>query len=72
MSAAGNAKAKEDALASGAKPRTEGRVREQGWRPTNAGLGCAKGGAEAARRRAIERRPTTARIAFRQLSGGRQ
>jgi hypothetical protein len=34
MSATGEAKVKEDALASRAKPRPEGRVRERGWRLT--------------------------------------
>jgi hypothetical protein len=52
MSATGEAKAKKDALASGAKPRPEGRVRERGWRPTLE-LAHAEWVAEAARRRAI-------------------
>jgi hypothetical protein len=33
------AQAKEDALASGAKPRLEERVREQGWWPTKKSAG---------------------------------
>jgi len=42
MSAAGEAKVKENALASGAKPRPEGRVRERGWRPTREEYGSGK------------------------------
>ena len=53
MSATGEAKVKEDALASGAKPRPEGRVRERGRRPTDKGRGILAARAEAARRRAI-------------------
>jgi hypothetical protein len=53
MSETGKAKAKEHALASGAKPRLEERVREQGWRPTGECSGNAEPHAEAARRRAI-------------------
>ena len=50
MSAAGEAKAEEDTLASGAKPRPEGRVRERGWRPTGEGRGYSGELTEAARR----------------------
>ena len=53
MSETGEAKAKEHALASGAKPRLEERVRERGWRPTRACPGSAEPYIEAARRRAI-------------------
>ena len=53
MSAAGEAQAKEDARASGAKPRPEGPVREQGWRPTLEAHDSAARFKEAARRRAI-------------------
>jgi hypothetical protein len=53
MSETGEAKAKEDIVASGAKPRLEERVREQGWRPTNEAVGVAEGGMSAARRRAL-------------------
>ena len=59
MSETGEAKAKEHALASGAKPRLEERVREQGWRPTCEGCGIAGPRAEAARRRAIAHRADT-------------
>jgi hypothetical protein len=38
----------EDTLASGAKPRPEGRVREGGWRPTCQDRGIALAAAEAA------------------------
>jgi hypothetical protein len=55
MSAAGAAKAKENALASGARPRPEGRVRERGWRPTRKRSGAGTERTEAARRRAIAR-----------------
>jgi hypothetical protein len=55
MSAPGEAKAKEHALASGAKPRLEECVRERGWRPTREGYGFAASHTEAARRRAIAR-----------------
>ena len=55
MSETGEAKAKKDALASGAKPRPEGRDRERGWRPTCEGRGYSGELTEAARRRAIER-----------------
>jgi hypothetical protein len=55
MNAAGEAKAKEHTLASGAKPRLEERVRERGWRPTRERYGFAESHAEAARRRAIAR-----------------
>ena len=55
MRAAGAAKAKEDTLASGAKPRLEERVRELGWRPTRENRGMFQKHAEAARRRPIER-----------------
>jgi hypothetical protein len=58
MSAAGVAKAKTDALANGAKPRPEGRVRERGWRPTRKAFGIAESRTEAARRRATAPRPT--------------
>jgi hypothetical protein len=53
MSETGEAKAKEHALASGAKPRLEERVRERGWRPTRECSGNAESHIEAARRRAI-------------------
>ena len=53
MSETGEAKAKKDALASGAKPRPEGRGRERGWRPSCEGCGIAARRGEAARRRAI-------------------
>ena len=53
MSETGKAKAKEHALASGAKPRLEERVRERGWRPTGECSGNAEPHTEAARRRAI-------------------
>ena len=53
MSETGEAKAKEHALASGAKPRLEERVRERGWRPTGECSGNAGPLTEAARRRAI-------------------
>ena len=72
MSAAGKAKAEEDALASGAKPRPEGRVRERGRRPTNVCLGYAASGAEAARCRAIEERPTTGCPTIQKWCGGRE
>jgi len=72
MSAAGEAMAEEDTHASGAKPRPEGRAREQGWRPTNEFLGYAASGAEAARRCAIEERPTTGRTAIQIWCGGRE
>jgi hypothetical protein len=52
MSETGEAKAKRDAGASGAKPRPEGRVREQRRRPTREGRGLAERFKEAARRRA--------------------
>ena len=55
MRAAGAAKAKEDTLASGAKPRLEERVRELGWRTTRENRGMFQKHAEAARRRPIER-----------------
>jgi hypothetical protein len=53
MSATGEAKAKEDTRASGAKPRLEERVREREWRPTIERSENAKMRAEAACRRAI-------------------
>jgi hypothetical protein len=53
MSETGEAKAKKDALASGAKPSPEGRVRERGWRPTRQGRGIPLAPAKAARRLAI-------------------
>ena len=49
----GEAKAKKDVLASGAKPKPEGRVRERGRRPTRGGGGIRRPRAEAARRRVI-------------------
>ena len=55
MSAAGEAKAKEDAFVSGAKPRLEERVRERGWRPRNECLEIVANRTKAARRRAIAR-----------------
>jgi hypothetical protein len=55
MSTAGEAKAKEHALVSGAKPRLEERVRERGWRPTRECYAFAQSRTEAARRRAIAR-----------------
>jgi len=54
MSERGEAQAKEDILASGAKPRLEERVRERGWRPTDHRYGMSVLAAEAARPRAIE------------------
>jgi len=54
MSEGGEAKAKKDVLASGAKPRPEGRVRERGWRPTRQCFGVPESRAEAVRPRAIE------------------
>jgi hypothetical protein len=59
VSAAGGAKVKEDALASGAKPRLEERVRERGRRPTGEEQGIVARRAEAARRRAIAAADTT-------------
>ena len=53
MSEAGEAKAKKDTHASGAKPKPEGRVRERGWRPTRGSYGLGESRTEAARRRAI-------------------
>ena len=55
MSAAGMAKAKEHAFASGAKPRLEERVRERGRRPIRERRGIAEPRTEAGRRRAIAR-----------------
>ena len=55
MSAAGEAKDKEDVLASGAKPRLEERVRERGWQPSSLCREFAMLDATAARRRAIGR-----------------
>jgi hypothetical protein len=55
MSETGEAKAEMDTLASGAKPRPEGRVCERGWRPTRKGYGIAEPCTEAARRFAIAR-----------------
>ena len=52
MSAAGNAKAKEDSYASGAKPRPEGPVREHGRRPTTWRMEFSIDVMEPARRRA--------------------
>ena len=60
MSETGVAKAKTDALASGAKPRPEGRVRERGWRPTRQRYRDAEPQAEAARRLAIAAADTRA------------
>jgi len=54
MSERGEAQVKEDALARGAKPRLEERVRERGWRPTGHRYGMSVLAAEAARPRAIE------------------
>ena len=59
MSERGEAQAKEDTLANGAKPRLEERVRERGWRPTCEGCRIAAPRAEAARRRAIAHRADT-------------
>jgi hypothetical protein len=53
MSERGVAKAKEDALASGATPRPAGRVRERGRRPTRKGFADVEPVEEAARLRAI-------------------
>ena len=53
VSMAGEAKAKEDALVSGAKPRLEERVRERGRRLTGRCNGFAVRRTEAARRHAI-------------------
>ena len=75
MSAVGErqrAKAKEDTRASGAKPRPEGRVREHGWRPIRSICGIEDAGAEAARRRAIEQRPTNGYRALAHPTGGRE
>ena len=70
MSTAGKAKAKEDTLASGAKPRPAGRVRERGWRPTCEGYGVAEAPTEAVRRRAIARaRQTVVRLAAGYIEG---
>jgi hypothetical protein len=55
MSAAGEAKDKEDVLASGAKPRLEERVRERGWQPSSLCREFVMRDATAARRRAIAR-----------------
>ena len=55
MSEPGEAKAKEDTLARGAKPRLEERVPERGWQPTYQGYEFAGPRAEAARQRAIDR-----------------
>ena len=55
MSTAGEAQAKEDTVASGAKPRPEGPVRERGWRPTRRACEGGSARTEAARRRAIAR-----------------
>ena len=55
MSPAGKAKAKEDVLASRAKPRPEGRVCERIWRPTGGYQEFSEKFMEAARRRATER-----------------
>ena len=63
MSEAGErqrAKAKEDVLASRAKPRPEGRVCERGWRPTGGPAEFRNNVTEAARRRAIEAADTRA------------
>ena len=70
MSAAGEAKDKKDTLASGAEPRHGGRVREQGWRPTNERSQIAGPRTEAARRRAIARaRLSTARSPQKRSEG---
>jgi hypothetical protein len=53
MSATWMAKAREHALASGAKPRLEERVRERGWRPTCDAHVLAELCTEAVRRCAI-------------------
>jgi hypothetical protein len=53
MSETGKAKAKKDVLASGAKPKPEGRVRERGRRPTLECFGVPESRVEAARRLAI-------------------
>ena len=72
MSAAGEAKAKEDALASGAKPRLEERVRKQGRRPPSELVGIVEAGMVAARRRAIEQRPTNGLHTVAKSYGGRE
>ena len=70
MSETGEAKAKEDTLTSGAKPRLEERVRERGWRPTREGYGFAEPRTEAARRLAIARaRRSTAQAIDRFTEG---
>jgi len=54
MSERREAQAKEDAFASGAKPRLEERIREQGWRPTRGAAGFFEDSMSAARPRAID------------------
>ena len=72
MSAAAKGQDKEYAVASGAKPRPEGRVRERGRRPTTRRVEFAAPGKEAARRSAIERaRRADGRAAVR-VQRGRQ
>jgi hypothetical protein len=70
MSAAGEAQAEKDTLASGAKPRPEGRVREQGRRPTRGRYGIRQTRSEAAHRCAVVRaRRSTVRITNRCIEG---
>ena len=72
MSAAGEAK---DDRASRAKPRLEEPVSERGRRLTldRVIILCVRRRAQRrARRRAIEERPTSGRIAIRQACGGRE
>ena len=66
------AKVKEYALASGAKPRLEERVRERGRQPTDACLGDVAERPEAARRRAIEAADNATRHFWELRGGGRE
>jgi hypothetical protein len=65
------AKAKEDAFASGAKPRLEERVREQRRRPTSNTIGDVGDRTEAARRRTSDAADTEA-VPMPKQSGGRE
>ena len=66
MSAAGEVQAKNDALASGAKPMAKGHGRERGRRSTSQGRAITVLGAEALCRRAMARaRRSTVRTADR-------
>jgi hypothetical protein len=71
MSVRRDVQAKEDAFASGAKPRLEERVREPRWRPTNEAVGLNTDIKSAARPRAIDQRPTRERRLVFGWSGGR-